>query len=58
MIDSVGVAQTELAPAGKVFIHGEIWEARAATKIAPGARVRVKEVKGLTLEVEPEDDSH
>jgi membrane-bound serine protease (ClpP class) len=58
MIDSVGVAQTELAPAGKVFIHGEIWEARAATKIARGARVRVKEVKGLTLEVEPEDDSH
>jgi membrane-bound serine protease (ClpP class) len=57
MIESIGVAQTELAPAGKVFVHGEIWEARAATKIAPGARVRVKEVKGLTLVVEPADDS-
>jgi membrane-bound serine protease (ClpP class) len=57
MIDEIGVAKTELAPAGKVFVHGEIWEARAAGKVAQGARVRVKEVKGLTLVVEPEDDS-
>lgn len=58
MIDSVGVAQTELSPGGKVFVHGEIWEALAAGKVAQGARVRVKEVKGLTLMVELEEDSH
>ena len=58
MIDSVGVAQTDLAPAGKVFVHGEIWEARAAGNIPKGARVRVKEIKGLTLVVEPDPDSH
>jgi membrane-bound serine protease (ClpP class) len=57
MIGSVGVAQTELAPAGKIFIHGEIWEARAAGTVAKGARVRVKEVRGLTLVVEREDES-
>ena len=41
--------------AGMVFVHGELW--RAATpsgqSIAAGTRVRVKKVKGLTLEVEP-----
>ena len=58
MVGEVGVAQTELAPAGKVCVHGEIWQARAAGKIQPGTRVRVKEVQGLTLVVEPEDDSH
>jgi membrane-bound serine protease (ClpP class) len=57
MIDSVGVAQAELAPTGKVLVHGEIWEARATRKVEPGARVRVKKVQGLTLVVEPEDDS-
>jgi membrane-bound serine protease (ClpP class) len=57
MVGALGVAQTELAPVGKVFVHGEIWQARAAGKIQPGARVRVKEVQGLTLVVEPEDDS-
>jgi len=40
---------------GSVFVHGELW--RAATRpgetIPQGARVRVKKVKGLTLEVEP-----
>ncbi len=57
MIDSIGVAQTELSPTGQVFVHGEIWEARAPGTLAAGTRVRVKEVKGLTLVVEPENDS-
>lgn len=40
---------------GSVFVHGELWRAavRAGEKIPAGARVRVKKVKGLTLEVEP-----
>lgn len=41
--------------AGMVFIHGELWRAAAASGqvIPKGARVRVKRVVGLTLEVEP-----
>jgi membrane-bound serine protease (ClpP class) len=54
MIDQVGVARTDLAPEGKVFVHGEIWEARAAEPVTSGARVRVREVKGLKLMVEPD----
>jgi membrane-bound serine protease (ClpP class) len=53
MIDSVGTAQTDLEPQGKIFVHGEIWEARTSGKIPKGARVRVREVDGLTLVVEP-----
>jgi membrane-bound serine protease (ClpP class) len=58
MIDAVGVAQTDLAPEGKIFVHGEIWEARARERIPKGARIRVRAIKGLTLEVEPDSQSH
>ena len=53
MVDAVGVAKTDLEPSGKVFVHGELWDARARQSIAKGARVRVREVEGLTLLVEP-----
>jgi membrane-bound serine protease (ClpP class) len=40
---------------GSVFVHGELWRAAVpvGASIPTGARVRVKRVKGLTLEVEP-----
>jgi membrane-bound serine protease (ClpP class) len=40
---------------GMVSIHGELWRAaaRAGESIPAGARVRVRKVQGLTLEVEP-----
>ena len=54
MIGEVGVVRTDLAPAGKIFVHGEIWDARAGENIPAGSRVRVRNIEGLTLEVEPE----
>lgn len=41
--------------AGMVFIHGELWRAAGpqGVSIPKGARVRVRKIKGLTLEVEP-----
>jgi membrane-bound serine protease (ClpP class) len=53
MIGALGVAQTDLAPTGKVWVHGELWEARAADRIPQGTRVRVREMEGLSLVVEP-----
>jgi membrane-bound serine protease (ClpP class) len=40
---------------GMVFVHGELWRAitRQGEEIPKGARVRVKKIAGLTLEVEP-----
>ncbi len=52
MIGLVGVAQTDLDPAGKVMVRGELWGAHASEKIPQGARVRVRKIEGLTLEVE------
>ncbi|HEV7920989.1 MAG TPA: nodulation protein NfeD [Thermoanaerobaculia bacterium] len=53
MIGEVGVARTELTPEGKVFVHGELWNAVAKGEIAAGARVRVAAIQGLRLLVEP-----
>jgi membrane-bound serine protease (ClpP class) len=52
LVGLLGTARTEIDPRGKVFVHGEYWEARAREPIAEGARVRVVSVEGLTLEVE------
>jgi membrane-bound serine protease (ClpP class) len=55
MVGEIGVARTELEPEGKVFVHGELWNATARTAIAAGARVRVARVDGLRVVVEPAD---
>jgi membrane-bound serine protease (ClpP class) len=52
MQSAIGVALTDLAPRGKVFVHGEYWDAVSATPVAPGTSVRVIGVQGLTLQVE------
>lgn len=53
MIGEIAVAETALSPDGKVFVHGETWNARSSSDVAPGQKVRVKRVEGLWLEVEP-----
>ncbi len=52
MIGEVGIARTQLTPEGKVFVHGEIWNAVANTTVAEGTKVRVAAVSGLVLLVE------
>jgi membrane-bound serine protease (ClpP class) len=53
MIGETGAAVTELAPEGKVFVHGEYWDAVAARPVAAGARVTVTAIDRLKLTVEP-----
>jgi membrane-bound serine protease (ClpP class) len=53
MLNTIGVALTPLSPEGKVFVHGEYWNAVSAIPVATGASVRVVGVEGLTLTVEP-----
>jgi membrane-bound serine protease (ClpP class) len=52
MIGEIGMAQTNLDPYGKVFVHGEIWDARSAVPVAAGQRVVVRRVRDLQLEVD------
>jgi membrane-bound serine protease (ClpP class) len=53
MIGLVGEARTLLAPHGKIFVNGELWNARSTLPIEPGTPVVVRKVEGLELEVEP-----
>ncbi|MGZ4814905.1 MAG: NfeD family protein [Terriglobales bacterium] len=53
MIGEIGIAQTPLTPEGKVFVHGETWNAVANVNIAAGESVRVTGVDGLKIHVEP-----
>jgi membrane-bound serine protease (ClpP class) len=55
-VGQIGTALTSLAPAGKVFVHGEYWDAVASQSLAAGARVRVTAIEGLKLTVEPIPD--
>lgn len=48
-----GEARTSLTPSGKVFIHGEYWDAVSSSPVPQGSRVRVVGVDGLKLRVEP-----
>jgi membrane-bound serine protease (ClpP class) len=57
LIGEVAVAQTALAPSGKVFVHGELWDAVAPTNIPAGEKVVVQKVDGLRLQVEPAHES-
>ena len=59
MIGEVGQVTGDVGPdAGEVFVHGELWAARAPQPIARGASVRVREVRGLVLQVEAAPDRH
>ena len=53
LVGEFGKAAVALEPSGKVFVHGEYWEAISRAPIPKGGRVRVVKVVGLLLEVEP-----
>jgi len=56
MIGAVGTALTPVALEGKVFVHGEYWDAVASQPVTAGARVRVTAIEKLKLKVEPVTD--
>jgi len=53
MIGEIGVVEAPLMPAGKVFVHGELWNAIATRPVSVGQNVVVRKVEDLTLHVEP-----
>ena len=61
MIGLTGTALNDFEGRGFVFVHGERWLAKAAGPVNKGQQVRVLDIKGLVLEVEPLDatsDTH
>lgn len=55
MVGSVGQVIDWEGHAGRIRVHGEIWQARAARALKPGRKVRVNRIEGLELDVEPEN---
>ena len=56
MVGLIGTVLTPIGPEGKVFVHGEYWDAVASQPLAAGARVRVMAIDRLKLTVEPVPD--
>ena len=53
IIGETGIAQTTLSPRGKIFIHGELWDAVSSADVPAGESVVVRRIDGLLLQVEP-----
>src|SRR5437764_469854 len=54
LVGEIGIVRSPLAPVGKVFVHGELWDAVATGTVDVGRNVVVRAVHDLTLQVEPE----
>jgi membrane-bound serine protease (ClpP class) len=55
LVGEIGTARTPLNLRGKVFVHGEIWDAVAEDPVAAGEHVQVMAARNLTLAVRRRD---
>jgi membrane-bound serine protease (ClpP class) len=51
LIGEIGEVRIKLGPVGKVFVHGEYWNAEADSEIDVGAKVEVTGYQGMRLKV-------
>jgi membrane-bound serine protease (ClpP class) len=51
LIGQTAIARTAISPNGKVFIHGEIWNAQSSDKIHKDEEVIIEKIEGLKLTV-------
>jgi membrane-bound serine protease (ClpP class) len=51
MIGEIGEVRVKLSPTGKVFVHGEYWNAEGDGEIAVGEKVEVVGCEGMCLKV-------
>lgn len=58
LVGEWGTADSDLAPEGKITVHGEYWNAWSDEPIARGERVQVIAVEGLRLKVRREGGQH
>jgi len=52
IVGEIGVARTKISAEGKVFVHGELWNATSEEVIRKGEKIGVIGIEGLTLRVE------
>jgi membrane-bound serine protease (ClpP class) len=52
LVGSIAIADSDIAPEGRVFLHGELWTARADQPISKGEKVEITEVRDLIVRVQ------
>lgn len=53
MVGEVARVDSDIDPRGRVFVHGEFWNAESLEPIRAGARVKVVGIRDLVLDVAP-----
>jgi membrane-bound serine protease (ClpP class) len=53
LLGQIGEVKARLNPAGKVFVHGEYWNAEADAEVDVGEKVEVVGYQGMSLKVRP-----
>jgi membrane-bound serine protease (ClpP class) len=51
LVGEVGEVKSKLSPSGKIFVHGEYWNARADGDVDVGEKVEVVGYEGMNLKV-------
>ena len=51
LVGKTGVVKKELSPEGRIFVHGELWNAVCDEPIAEGEAVVIEKVEGLKVRV-------
>ena len=51
LVGEIGISKSPIAPSGKVFIHGEYWDAVSDETIPEETRVQVTEVNNIEIKV-------
>ena len=57
MLDKVGEVKQWKNNEGKIFVHGELWQAIGKASLSPGDKVVIQNVDGLTLRVVPLEEN-
>ena len=52
LLGEIGEVKVGLNPTGKIFVHGEYWNAEGDGEVGAGEKVRVVGVEGMTLKVQ------
>ena len=56
MLGEVGEVKEWNVTEGKIFVHGELWNATSEIPLSPGDKAIIQAVEGLTLKVKPFSD--
>ena len=55
LVGQEGIAATRIAPEGRAFLRGEIWNVTAEEEVEAGQKLVVTEVQGLSLKVKAKE---